>query len=129
METLLHLICDDLDIEVQLHIRFLIFFYSLYHSRNTIVCSLAKLVIGGSRSSACNSLNYISSKYGISKQNFHSYVLPELLFMLRNFHQEPNDLTSTANMIREVCAIRDGNLQSNMSKTECCDILDYLSTN
>ena len=126
--NLLHLVCDDLDIEVQLHKRFLKFFYSLYHSRNTIVCSLAKQVIGGSRSSVCNSLNYILSKYGIPKQNFRSHVLPELLSILRNYHQGTNHLITTANSIREVCEIRDGSLISNLSKTECNELLNYLCT-
>lgn len=127
--NLLHLICDDLNIEIQLHKRFLKFFHNLYHSENTILNYLAKLVVAGSRSATCNSFNYILSAYGISRQHFPSYNLQDLVLIPGKHRKETPDLVAVGKRIREVCEMRDGSLHANLSRDECTEIIALISTN
>ena len=73
---LLHLLCDDAPVEVQIHRRFVNFMSSCYKSQNDLVALASKLAIAGSRSGACNSLNYICSLYNIDKFNMFETACP-----------------------------------------------------
>jgi hypothetical protein len=68
---LIHLICDDMPIDVQLHRRFFKFVKSALCSKNEYVKLSATLAIRGSQSSVCNSLNFICRKYDICKYDVH----------------------------------------------------------
>ena len=61
--NLLHLICNDIPVDGQLHLRFLNFFVNNLKSDNTCVKSR------GSRSEASNSLNFITNLYSMDKYN------------------------------------------------------------
>ena len=127
--NLLHLICDDLDIDVQLHKRFLKFFHQIIHCSNTVVRTFANLAVSGSRSSVCRSLNYILSKYGIPKATLPSSSLNTLLtIMMQGLQLTPPDVSRTSYMVRELCLMRDGSLTGNLSGAECSEIIAHLCT-
>ena len=73
---LLHLLCGDDPVEVQIHRRFVNFMFSCYHSQNSLIALASKLVISGSRSGACNSLNYVCNMYNIDKSNIFQNACP-----------------------------------------------------
>ena len=126
--VLLHEICNDLTIEYQLHKRFFKFFYNIYHSKNDVVNLLAKIAYGGSRSAVADSLNYILSKHGIAKLDFKRYRLQDLIGSLYKTSEARSSESQTAYMIRELCQLRDGELVSQLSPTECSIFINYLCT-
>ena len=67
--NLLHLICNNIPVDGQLHLRFLNFFVNNLKSDNTCVKLCALLCLRGSRSAASNSLNFITNLYSIDKYN------------------------------------------------------------
>ena len=67
--NLLHLICNDIPVDGQLHLRFLNFFVNNLKSDNTCVKLCALLCLRGSRSEASNSLNFITTLYSMDKYN------------------------------------------------------------
>ena len=66
--NLLHLICNDIPVDGQLHLRFLNFFVN-HKSDNTCVKLCALLCLRGSRSEASNSLDFITTLYSMDKYN------------------------------------------------------------
>ena len=64
---LLHLLCDDAPVDIQIHRRFVKFFTSCYQSSNKLLALASKLVLNGSRSGTCNSLNYVCYTYNLDK--------------------------------------------------------------
>jgi hypothetical protein len=79
---LLHLICQDKSVEMQLHKRFLNFFSKIILSHNDSVRLMGKMVIGGSRSATSNSVNCLCHKYlNLNKYNdfLHGTQMAELL--------------------------------------------------
>jgi hypothetical protein len=72
--SLLHLICLDCPIDVQLHMRFIKFFHSCVHSKNTCVNICSKLAINGSQSDICHSLTYICEKYNLCRYSIECKV-------------------------------------------------------
>lgn len=64
---LLHHICDDRPVDVQLYKRVIKFFNTIIRSDNKCVSICGRLAIQGSRSSVANSLTHICQKYGINK--------------------------------------------------------------
>ena len=65
--NLLPIICDDLPVEYQLHIRFLKSIKSNMSTDNGLVKRCARLFMEGSMSDTRKSLTYICSKYGLSR--------------------------------------------------------------
>ncbi len=63
---LLPLLCKDVSIEQQLHSRFLRFICDALNSKNECVNICARAAINGSRSAACNSVNFSCHKYKIN---------------------------------------------------------------
>ena len=66
---MLHLICNDIPVDGQLHLRFLNIFVNNLKSDNTCVKLCALLCLRGSRSEASDSLNFISTLYSLDKFN------------------------------------------------------------
>ena len=65
--ALLHLICNDVPVDVQLSFRFVQFYRSCISSKNVATRICAQLVRNGSRSSVSNSLSYVSKLFGHSR--------------------------------------------------------------
>ena len=66
--SLLPYLCQDDNIDVQLHRRFLKFIHKALNSTNVLVSNACKLVLNGSGSDVCHSLNYVCSQYDLQKQ-------------------------------------------------------------
>ena len=75
---LLPVICRDMPVDAQIHSRFLNFFRSIYLSDNTILRTCCKLVLNGSMSTVCNSINFICNKYHLCKFNIHHFMPRDL---------------------------------------------------
>ena len=67
--NLLHLICNDIPVDGQLHLRFLNFFVNNLKSDNTCVKLCALLCLRGSRSEASKSLYFITNLFSMDKYN------------------------------------------------------------
>ena len=70
--ALLDIICDDLPVDVQLHIRFIKFFQTCLKSDNVCIRMCSKLVMIGSSSSVCDSLTFIADKYNFQQDDVSS---------------------------------------------------------
>jgi hypothetical protein len=70
---LLHFICGDNSIEIQMYLRFLKFYKSLYISPNPVVSTCCQLLITGTGSAVSNSLTKISEHFKIHKYDMHTF--------------------------------------------------------
>ena len=66
--SLLHLLCEDLPIEAQLFKRAIKFFRSIVKSENNIIQLCGRLASRGSQSKVSNTINYVCSKYKMTKE-------------------------------------------------------------
>ena len=64
---LLHLICNDFPVNVQLFFRFLNFITSCHASKSKCVFICIKTAVAGSKSKVSNSLSYMCNKLSISR--------------------------------------------------------------
>ena len=69
--NLLPIICEDLPVEYQLHIRFFKSNQSNINTDNELVKLCARLCMDGSMSDTGKSLTYICSKYGLIRRDVH----------------------------------------------------------
>ena len=128
--NLLHFICDDLPVEVQMHKRFVKFFHKILNSDNCLVHACGVLALEGSRSPACNSLNAILPQYNLNKYTFYRH---NLNFSIRKIYfsvlgESYDDTKSTAILIRELCQARDGQLSTIMTRPEIVESIFELCT-
>ena len=127
--NLLHIICNDYNIESQMHIRFLKFFHTLSVSKNNVVQFMAKSVYGGSQSVVCKSLNHIFSKYCIKKPP--NLIQLDCFSIINRIRQTPNcdeQSLTLGHLIRELCEIRDGAVHCMITRHECVEIINEIST-
>ena len=89
--NLVHLIAQDSSVRVKLQ-RHLKFFNSASKSNNTLVSMMSRIVINGSGSAACRSLNFICSIYDLSKYDISLSLLSKLkdFFFLRDREEFPH---------------------------------------
>ena len=102
--SLLHLICNDIQISDQMLCRSLKFVKSLVNSQNCITKLCASLAMEGSMSAISNNLSYISTLIG-----FPRYMLPVydiLQFSHISFHNASNDDIIKASVIRDMLYMR-----------------------
>ena len=76
--NLVHLIAQDSSVRVKLHKRYLKFFNNASKSNNTLVSMMSRLVINGSGSAACRSVNFICSTYDLNKYDISLSLLSKL---------------------------------------------------
>ena len=107
--VLLPLLCDDIGFEAQIHKRFLSFFEKAVNSSNHCVRLCANLVLNGSRSAACRSLNYVCEKYGVRK---HVIATSGRQSFVPNFQ-------STLNMYNDVDMCKAGAIRDLLDLREC----------
>ena len=119
--NLLHLICNDIPVDDQLHLRFLNFFVNNLKSYNTCVKLCALLCLCGSRSEASNSLNFITNLYSMDKYN-----IVDLFFM--NTIIDVNSPISadmmSAGAINDVLCMRDQK-NTNFTSDELNQLLSF----
>jgi hypothetical protein len=128
--VLLPLVCDDINVNSQLHSRFLNFFHSCVSSNNQCVQLCAKQALYGSRSAVCNSLNYICHKYDIYKYDIVTMGRGAYTskFVHRNVRMgASNDNLAKAGAIKDLIKMRDC-ADSDLSPIEIKWILEHLCT-
>ena len=76
--NLVHLIAQDSSVRVKLHKRYFKFFNNASKSNNTLVSMMSRLVINGSGSAACRSVNFICSTYDLNKYDISLSLLSKL---------------------------------------------------
>ena len=69
------MIVQDSSVRVKLHKRYLKFFNSACKSNNTVVSMMSRIVINGSGSAACGSVNFLCSIYHLSKYDISLSLL------------------------------------------------------
>ena len=111
-----HLICNDIPVDGQLHLRFLNFFVNNRKSDNTCGKFCALLCLRGSRSEASNSINFITNLYNLDKYN-----IVDISFMntIINVNSPISADMMSAGAINDVLCMRD---QKNIGSTESVTI-------
>ena len=123
---LLPLICDDSAIEVQLHQRFLNFYKTLSTSNNECLKRASKLVLGGSRSAASNSLTFICNKYKLNK--WAALTCHTMFKIKADLEEIPDIQLAYAGAIREFTHMRHVMQRKSPNVNDITDILEYLCT-
>lgn len=125
---LLHVIADDLPIEVQLHKRFMHFMHGVLNSKNYCVRLSGRLALNGSRSTACNSLTYISDRYSFCKYDVTKFRWGHFVSIMNKYEAtRPVDYV-TAGAISDLVYLRDKRSIPGFSNHEVNELLDYLCT-
>lgn len=119
--SLLSFIAQDIPVDIQLHRRLLNFFFQFCNSHNRLVNLCSQLVMNGSRSHLCNSLNLIKWKYFISNSALNA--AREKCTKLIPFFIDHNGATQrTASFILDIMH-RDDNF---LSFNEYFELLNHL---
>ena len=103
--NLLHLIVNDRPIEMQLHKRFIKFFYSILYSENPCTRICANLALNKSNSITGKKLNFICNLYRFDKTFFVTQPVKKLFKHLKPNDPEPLVLKSV--FISELINYRD----------------------
>jgi len=126
--NLLHLLCNDLPVDIQIHKRFLKFFHSAINNPNIYTSTCARLAMFGSRSATANSLNHVTNIYCLSKFNICHMSLRKITKVLDNFCKyNASDLRS-AGIIRDFLQLRDNPLTSKLDKISIQYIVNQICT-
>ena len=106
--NLLPIICDDLPVEYQLHIRFLKSIKSNMNTDNRLVKLCARLCMDGSMSDTWKSLTYICSKYGLIRRDIHDVCTKTLKHVvLAGIQTPPQEAECAGIAIREAIHMRE----------------------
>ena len=128
--NLLHLICNDLPVEFQIHKRFIKFFHNVLNSSNQLVRTCGLLASNGSRTSACNSFNVMVSKYKLNRVTFNTHSLVKCIKQMHikaDVNSNDEDIIIAA-LVRELCRARDGQLTTILTRTETVDAINTFCT-
>ena len=101
--ALLYYLCEDGCIDVQLHRRFLKFILSIINSANYNVKFLSRLVVNGSQSSSCESLNYMCYRYNIDQYNVTGKAIVKIVM------SHDDALEQKSSLISDLIKYRDDN--------------------
>ena len=115
---LLHHICQDSPIDVQLANRFIKFFTCAYNSQNEGVALCAKLALYGSRSNVSDSINFICTKFSLDK--YHCF---DNVAALCIDYASDDAVLQTAATICDFIGYRESN-----NSPDLTDIINYLCT-
>ena len=126
---LLSLLCNELSIESQLHIRFLKFFHQSLNSENECLQICSQMALRGSRSKTCNSINFICTKYWFPKQNLAYRDIHDIVDKVCQVSDETHaqDDLITASVISEMLSARD-NKHFEVLSLDQINIIIYLCT-
>ena len=127
--VLLPEICRSNPFEIQLHSRFLKFIHKISQSDTLLLRTCFKLVMNGSRSQVGRSFNYILQKYDIERSRFTHEYIDDIYCTLKEKSCPPSpELKAQSGLIRELCEIRDGSMDSHLHHTEVVELIEYLCT-
>lgn len=118
--NLLPLLCLDMSIEHQLHVRFVKFVNSCYESSNNIVYTCIREASRNYMSHRCQSLSHICYLYGIDRNSMHV----DVSFIKNNFykHVDQENLYK-AFFIRDLIGYKN-----TMDRCNISNIIDFLCT-
>jgi len=122
---LLHVICEDAPIDVQLYRRFLNFFLSLSHSRNSLVKAGFRLVLEGSGTATSETLTVVAAHLRTRRHELHTCSVS-----LYEPVADDEEVT-IAVAVRDILDARRARLfgEGLFSVEECNFALNYLCTN
>ena len=128
--NLLSILCEDVSIDLQLYMRFLRFIRQCLFSANQCLYLCGKLVINGSCSKSCNSLNVICNKLNVSKYQLVNLEPNNLWDIVTDIHlsSRSTDDELRASIISELIFSRDRKDFRILSRAENNDVLTYLCT-
>ena len=118
--NLVHLICNDVDIDVQLHRRLLKFINSCVNSKNKKLC--CTLALQGSGSNVSDSINFLASTYKFDKYNMPSVIKCNIY----GVHTAIN--IQNASVIKDFIAMREDIDIATIDKQNLTSIIDFLCT-
>lgn len=126
--ALLPLICDDLSVEGQLHARILSFFHSVLNSTNLSVQICGQLALQGSRSSVCNNVNLVCSKYSLNKYELkHASKIVHRFIHNQELEKCKEEQLMVSGCISDLLLLRDQG-DSALQLWEITDLLTFLGT-
>ena len=94
----LHRIVNDLSIEDQLSKRFFKFFNGILSSNNPVVRLCGSLVVKGSNSYTCKSLNFVRVKYNVNCSKESQVYILDILRFMRLKDEQDSDVTDELNI-------------------------------
>ena len=126
----LHELCNDLPIDSQLHIRFIKFLHKALNSNNVCTWLCGKLVVNGSKSPSCNSLNKICCKYMLNKSTFDMQDLCCMINKVKDKNMVSEQLKQRVAAISDAIHLRDNSKYTidGFNTEELNDIINYLCT-
>ncbi len=124
--NLLSGISNELYIEQQLHSRFIKWFHCALNSKNNCIRTCAKLALGGSYSTICNSVNQMCHTYGFQKYNLTCTDVVYLLSVVRN--STSDDVSPDAGAIKDFIVWRDDPTTQVQTREDLIDIIEYICT-
>ena len=126
--ALLNLICDDLPVETQLHIRFLKFIHGVLSSDNECVKMCGQTALNGSASDASNSINFICCMYGLSKYEAFKESTGYLVNHVTSRVAATDDNMFCAHAIKELVECRERPVGFQFTAAEISELINFLCT-
>ena len=117
---LVHLLCGDEDVDVQLHCRQLKFIKNCIKSENSIVSLCSQLAINGSKSDVSCSINHICNVYNLNKHNLQMSSKCSKLYQEEKVQQ--------AGVIRDLMCMREDILLATEDKSNVSELVEFLCT-
>ena len=117
---LVHLMCDDEDVDVQLHRRQLKFIKNCLSSENTIIRLCGQLAINGSKSDVSCSINHICYPYNLNKYSLNMNN--------KCFKVKQQGKIQRAGIIKDFMHMREDILLNTKDKSNVSEIIEFLCT-
>jgi hypothetical protein len=125
---LLHLICNDNPINVQLHLRVLKFITNSCQSRNTLVSLCIRLAMNGSGSHTGNSITQLCYQYKVSRDIIFQCKNKAIINQVTCKAVDSDENKALASVIIDLMSFRDNILTSPLNKPEIEQLLEYVCT-
>lgn len=126
----LSLLCEDLPVDCQLHIRFLKFYQQCLVSNNNCLRLCSILASNGSRSNVCRSLNFLCDKYNVHKETIITCSMSDIYQHVSNAAYSniiDHDIVSVGVLIDSICT-RDRRDFSVLSLAELNLLIEHIAT-
>ena len=117
---LVHLLCDDEDVDVQLHCRQLKFIKNCLSNENTIIRLCGQLAINGSKSDVSCSINHICYLYNLNKYSLNMNN--------KCFKVKQEGKIQRAGIIKDFMHMREDILLNTKDKSNVSEIIEFLCT-
>ena len=126
--NIVHGLSSKVSLEKQLAVRFLKMFECMYFSHNVMLTYLAKRSLGNGMCSLGGNINWLCNRFNLNIKNVDISVNIHLAMSLLKYNQIDINLSSTCNVIHELCDIADGLSVSVLSRSQARELACYIST-